>query len=50
MIVIAALIVARKWELIKFRLFLKYGIKFKDKTEMVKNIADLDYDVFVNYT
>ena len=46
---IAAAIVAKKWELIKFCLFLKFGIKFKDKADMIQNIDNLDYDAFMNY-
>ena len=41
-------IIAKKWELIKFWLFLKFGIKFKDKTEAM-DIANFDYDAFINY-
>ena len=44
-----AIIVAKKWSIIKFWLFLKFGIKFKDKAETVPNLAVLDYDAFVNY-
>ena len=39
----------KKWDLIKFWLFLKFGIQFKDKTEMVENLDVLDYDAFINY-
>ena len=42
-------VVTKKWDLIKFWLFLKFGIKFKDKTDMVENLAELDYDAFINY-
>ena len=42
-------VIAKKWELVKFWLFLKFGIEFKDKVEVVKNIASLDYDAFINY-
>ena len=30
-------------------MFLKFGIQFKDKIEMVENVADIDYDAFINY-
>ena len=43
------IVLARKWDLIKFWLFLKFGIQFKDKTEMVENLAEIDYDAFINY-
>ena len=42
-------VVIKKWELIKFWMFLKFGIQFKDKTEMAENIAEIDYDAFINY-
>ena len=41
-------VIAKKWELIKFWLFLKFGIKFKDKAEIM-DIDNLDYDAFINY-
>ena len=49
LIAVVVAIVAKKWELIKFWLFLKFGIKFKDKAETVENIGSLDYDAFINY-
>ena len=49
LIAIIVAVIARKWELIKFWLFLWCGVKFKDKTEMVENIAEIDYDAFINY-
>ena len=49
LLAIVVAITAKKWELIKFWLFLKFGIQFKDKSEMVENIAEIDYDAFVNY-
>ena len=49
LIAIAVAVIAKKWEIIKFWLFLKFGIKFKDKADMMKNIASLDYDAFLNY-
>ena len=48
-IAIIAIVIGKKWELIKFWLFLKYGIQFKDKTDKIKNIAEIDYDAFINY-
>ena len=48
-IAITAIVIGKKWELIKFWLFLKYGIQFKDKTDKIKNIAEIDYDAFINY-
>ena len=47
-IAILVAVIAKKWELIKFWLFLKFGIKFKDKTEIM-GIDNLDYDAFINY-
>ena len=49
MIGITAIVIGKKWELIKFWLFLKYGIQFKDKTDKIENIAEIDYDAFINY-
>ena len=49
LIVVAIAVVAKKRDLIKFWLFLKFGIQFKDKTEMVENLSDIDYDAFINY-
>ena len=49
LIAITAIVIGKKWEIIKFWLFLKYGIQFKDKTDTIKNIADIDYDAFINY-
>ena len=48
-IAVLVAVIAKKWELIKFWLFLKLGIKFKDKAEIVENITSLDYDAFINY-
>ena len=42
-------LVIKNWELIKIWMFLKFGIEFKDKFEMVENVADIDYDAFINY-
>ena len=50
LIAIAVAVIAKKWEIIKFWLFLKFGIKFKDKADVMENNADLDYDAFINYT
>ena len=40
--------IAKKWDLINFWLFLKFGIRFKEKTDNVE-MANLDYDAFINY-
>ena len=48
-IAVLAAVAVKNLEIIKFCLFLRCGIRFKDKTEMVENIADLDYDAFINY-
>ena len=48
LIALIVALIAKKWELIKFWLFLKFGIKFKDKIEFV-DVDNLDYDAFINY-
>ena len=48
-IAILVAVAAKNWKKIKFCLFLCCGVRFKDETEMVENVADLDYDAFVSY-
>ena len=43
-------IICRKWEAIKFWMFIQFGFQFKDKNEVVEKIEQMDYDAFVNYT
>ena len=38
-----------KRKAIRFWIFVRFDIKFKDKDEPVENINDFDYDAFVNY-
>ena len=49
-LLVATIIIVRKLEAIKFRLFVRFGIQFKDKDEMHENLQNMDYDGFVNYT
>ena len=48
-IAIMVAVIAKKLELIKFWLFLRFRIKFKDKADVIQNIDNLDYDAFINY-
>ena len=49
--VLAVVIVAvtKNWDVIKFWIFLRCGVRFKDKVEMVEDISEIDYDAFINY-
>ena len=38
-----------KWEAIKLKMFIKFGIQFKDEDEQKENLKKMDYDAFVNY-
>ena len=42
-------IILAKWQTIKFWMFVRFGIKFKDEDE-VEDLKKMDYDGFVNYT
>ena len=48
-LLIPIIILCRKWEAIKFWMFIQFGFKFKDKDEKMENLKDMDYDAFVNY-
>ena len=41
-------VIIAKWKSIKFWMFLRFGVKFKEEDE-VEDLEKMDYDAFVNY-
>ena len=48
-LILVVFIIWLKRKAIRFWIFVRFGIKFKDKDEPVEDLATMDYDAFVNY-
>ena len=48
-ITITLVIVARRWNALKFYMFIRFGFRFRDREERQENLEQMDYDAFINY-